>query len=79
MKSTGELALHCGGCQLTLNLCRLLIFSRQPVRHMLEYVKESRGEEDYNPTKKRCVQMLLNILVKCFPKYLSSRRFWISD
>jgi len=73
-----ELAIYCGGCQLTLNMCRLFLPSRQPVRHMLEYVKESCGEGSYNPTRKRCVQMMLNILFKCFPKYLSARRFWIS-
>ncbi len=74
-----ELALYCGGCQLTLCASRFIVPTRQPVRHVLEYVKEACGEGSHNPTKKRCVQMLLNILVKCFPKYLSSRRFWISN
>ncbi len=73
-----EIALYCGGCQLTLNLCRLLIPSGQPPRHVLEYVKESCGEGDYNPIKERCIRMLFNILIKCFPKYLSGRRFWVS-
>ncbi len=72
----GELALYCGGCQLTLCACRLVVPTRQPVRHVLEYVKEACGEDAHSPAGKRSFLMLLNILVKCFPGYLSRRRFW---
>lgn len=74
-----EIALYCGGCQLALNLARLLYFSRQPVRHLLEYLQEACCEGNYRPVKKRSLVMLLNILFKCFPRYFSSRRFWIGD
>ncbi len=77
-KGAGEVAVYCGGCQLTLNVCRLVIPSGQPVRHVLEYVREACGEGTGNPLKKRYLAMLINILANCFPKYLSSRRFWIS-
>ncbi len=72
-----ELVLYCGGCQLAFSLCSLLIPSRQPLRHMLEYVKAAGGEDTYSPTKRRAAGMLFNMLVKSLPRFLSSKRFWI--
>jgi len=74
----GELALYCGGCQLTLSACRLIFPSRQPARHVLEYVREACGEDSYNPGGRRALLMLFNILTRCFPAYLTGRRFWIA-
>lgn len=76
---TEEIALYCGGCQLAFSLCGLIIPSRPPVRHMLEYVKVACGEEGSSPARTRAAEMLFNILAKLFPTYLSSRRFWIAD
>jgi len=80
-KKTGadELALYCGGCQLTLNVSRLVVPTRQPVRHVLEYVKDSCGENAVRPAGKRSLLMLSNILAKSFPGYLSRRRFWLTE
>ena len=78
-KKTGaeEIALYCSGCQLTLNLCRLLYPSRQQARHMLEYLKEACNEGDHSPVQRRSRIMLLNILRKCFLRHFLPRRFWL--
>jgi len=75
----GELALYCGGCQLTLSASRLIVPTRQPVRHVLEYVREACSEGSYGPSRRRAFLMLCNILAKCFPRYLSRRRFWLAE
>ncbi len=73
-----EFALYCGGCNITFNLCRWFFPTRQPIRHLLDYLKEACGESGYNPSQKRSKFMLFNILVKSFPRLLSNKTFWIS-
>ena len=78
-KKTGaeEIALYCGGCHLTLNLCSMFYPSRQQPRHILEYLQEACNEGDRSPVKRRSKIMLLNVLRKCLPRYFSFRRFWL--
>lgn len=72
-----ELAVYCGGCQLTFSLMRWLYPTRQPVRHLLEYLKEATGEAVAYPAPRRAVRMLSNIAVKAFPKLLSRQTYRI--
>ena len=72
-----ELATYCGGCQLTLSLMRWLYPTRQPVRHLLEYLKEALGEEPYHPAPRRTLRMLGNVGVKAFPQLFSRRTYRI--
>ncbi len=44
-----ELATYCTGCHLTLAMMRWLYPTRQPVRHLLEYLQEAMGEAPYLP------------------------------
>lgn len=80
-KRTGadDFALYCGGCNVTLNICSWLYPSRQPVRHLLEYLKEATGAGTFRPAQRRSFFMLLNILFKCFPLYLSTRTFRVGE
>jgi len=48
-----DLALYCTGCQITLSLCSWLFPTLQPVRHMLEYLREATGEEVSHPAQGR--------------------------
>ncbi len=73
-----ELAVYCGGCQLTFALMRWLYPTRQPVRHLLEYLKEATGEPVTYPAPRRALRMLGNIAVKALPKMLSHRTYRIS-
>jgi len=73
----GELAVYCGGCQLTLAMMRWLYPTAQPVRHLLEYLKEATGEAPYNPAPKRTLRMLGNVAVKAFPQMLSRKTYRI--
>lgn len=72
-----EPAVYCGGCQLTLSLMRWLYPTRQPVRHLLEYLKEATGEPVADPAPRRALRMSGNITVKALPKMLSPRTFRI--
>ncbi|MGQ9536766.1 MAG: (Fe-S)-binding protein [Actinomycetota bacterium] len=74
-----ELAVYCGGCQLTFSLIRWLYPTRQPVRHLLEYLKEATGEAETYPASKRALRMLANIAVKALPKTLSPRTYRIEQ
>ncbi len=70
-----ELALYCGGCNISLTLLHWLFPTGQPVRHLLEYLKEATGEKVYHPTRKRSLHMLFNIIANSFPNILSSRSY----
>jgi len=72
-----ELATYCGGCQLTLAMMRWLYPTRQPVRHLLEYLKEAMGEEPYHPAPRRALRMLGNVAAKAFPKLASRRTYYM--
>ncbi len=72
-----ELAVYCGGCQLTLSLMRWLYPTRQPVRHLLEYLKEATGDPAYHPAPRRALRILANVTVKALPKMLSRRTYRI--
>jgi len=72
-----ELAVYCGGCQLTLSLMRWLYPTRQPVRHLLEYLKEATGAPVTYPASRRSLRMLGNITVKALPKLPSRRTYRI--
>jgi Fe-S oxidoreductase len=72
-----ELATYCGGCHLTLAMMRWLYPTRQPVRHMLEYLKEATGEATYYPAPRRTLRMLGNVAVKAFPQLLSRKTYRI--
>jgi Fe-S oxidoreductase len=72
-----ELATYCGGCHLTLSMMRWLYPTRQPVRHMLEYLKEATGEEPYHPAPRRTMRMLGNVAVKAFPQLISRKTYRI--
>jgi Fe-S oxidoreductase len=70
-----DLALYCTGCQITLSLCSWLFPTLQPVRHMLEYLREATGEEVSHPAQGRTFHMLTNITYKALPKMLSPRHY----
>jgi Fe-S oxidoreductase len=72
-----ELATYCGGCHLTLSLMRWLYPTRQPLRHLLEYLKEALGEEPYHPAPRRTLRMLGNVGVKALPQLMSRRTYRI--
>jgi Fe-S oxidoreductase len=72
-----ELATYCGGCHLTLSMMRWLFPTRQPVRHMLEYLKEATGEEPYHPAPRRTMRMLGNVAVKAMPQLVSRKTYRI--
>jgi Fe-S oxidoreductase len=72
-----ELATYCGGCHLTLAMMRWLYPTRQPVRHLLEYLKEATGEAAYHPASRRTLRMLANVGVNAFPQLLSRRTYRI--
>jgi len=72
-----ELATYCGGCHLTLSMMRWLYPTRQPVRHMLEYLKEAMGEEPYHPAPRRTLRMLGNVGVNALPQLLSRKTYRI--
>ncbi len=72
-----ELATYCGGCHLTLSMMRWLYPTRQPVRHMLEYLKEATGEEPYHPAPRRTLRMLGNVVVKALPQLVSRKTYRI--
>ncbi len=73
----GELATYCGGCHLTLAMMRWLFPTRQPVRHLLEYLKEALGEDPYYPAPRRTLRMFANVVRKAFPKLASRRTYRI--
>ncbi len=70
-----ELASYCGGCNLSFYMFRRLFPTRQPVRHVLEYLKAAAGEGEYCPGRKRSFHMLLNIAKNSFPKLFSTRTY----
>jgi Fe-S oxidoreductase len=72
-----ELATYCGGCHLTLAMMRWLYPGRQPVRHLLEYLKEATGEQPYHPAPRRTLRMLGNVAFKAFPRLLSRKTYRI--
>lgn len=72
-----ELATYCTGCHLTLAMLRWLYPTRQPVHHLLEYLKEATGEEEYNPAPMRTLRMLANVGVNAVPQLLSRKTFRI--
>lgn len=72
-----ELATYCGGCHLTLSMLQWLYPTRQPIRHMLEYLKEALGEEPYHPARLRTLRMLGNVAVKALPKLASRKTYRI--
>lgn len=72
-----EVATYCGGCQLTLSMMRWLYPTRQPVRHLLEYLKEALGEPAYHPAPRRTLRMFGNVACKAFPKLASRRTYRI--
>jgi Fe-S oxidoreductase len=72
-----ELVTYCTGCHLTLAMMRWLYPTRQPVRHMLEYLKEATGEEAYYPAPRRTLRMLANVGVNAFPNLLSRKTYRI--
>jgi Fe-S oxidoreductase len=71
-----EIATYCGGCHLTLSLMKWLYPVRQPVRHLMEYLREARGEEvPLRTARKRSLRMLANISVKAILKMASRKTF----
>jgi hypothetical protein len=72
-----ELAAYCGGCHLTLAMMRWLYPTRQPVRHLLEYLQEAMGEQPYHPAPGRTLRMLGHVAANAFPSLLSRRTFRI--
>ncbi|MEJ5185636.1 MAG: (Fe-S)-binding protein [Candidatus Geothermincolales bacterium] len=73
-----EIATYCGGCHLTLNLMKWIYPVRQPVRHLMEYLRMAAGERvDLATTPKRSLRMLANITVKALPKIASRKNFYL--
>lgn len=72
-----ELAVYCGGCQLTFSLMRWLYPTRQPVRHLLEYLQEATGAPVHHPASRRALHLLGNITIKALPGMLSRRSYRI--
>jgi Fe-S oxidoreductase len=72
-----ELAVYCGGCQLTMAMMRWLYPGTPPVRHLLEYLAEATGEAPYLPASKRSLRMLANVGVKAFPQLFSRKTYRI--
>jgi Fe-S oxidoreductase len=72
-----ELAVYCGGCQLTMAMMRWLYPGAPPVRHLLEYLAEATGEAPYLPASKRSLRMLVNVGVKAFPQLFSRKTYRI--
>ncbi len=72
-----ELAVYCGGCQLTMAMMSWLYPGAQPVRHLLEYFAESTGAPPRLPASMRSLHMLGNVLLKSFPKLFSRKTFRI--
>jgi Fe-S oxidoreductase len=72
-----ELAVYCGGCQLTLSLMRWLYPTRQPVRHLLEYLKEAVEGASPHPADRRALRMLGKVATKALPKLFSRRTYFI--
>jgi Fe-S oxidoreductase len=72
-----ELAVYCGGCQLTLAMIRWLYPFAPPVFHLLEYLAEATGETPYLPASRRSLRMLGNVAYKAFPKLFSRETYRI--
>lgn len=72
-----EMAIYCTACLTTMTMYRWLFPTLQPLRHLLEYLKEATGEEPYHPAQRRSFYMLSNIAVKAFPKLPSRKTYRI--
>ncbi|MDY6795057.1 MAG: (Fe-S)-binding protein [Actinomycetota bacterium] len=70
-----ELALYCTACQITLTTMRWLHPTAQPVRHLLEYLKEAAGEEVDHPAQGRSFHLLANTIRNAFPKIASRKTY----
>lgn len=73
----GELAVYCGGCQLTMSMVRWLYPGALPVRHMMEYLAEATGSSPRLPASMRSLHMLKNVASKTLPKLLSGKSWRI--
>ncbi|MDY6793715.1 MAG: hypothetical protein SWK76_00310 [Actinomycetota bacterium] len=70
-----ELALYCTTCQITLTMMKWLYPTTQPVRHLLEYLKEAPGEEVDHPAQGRSFHILTNIVRNAFSKIASRKTY----
>jgi len=73
----GEMAIYCTACLTTMTMYRWLFPTLQPLRHLLEYVREATGEEAYHPAQRRSLRMLANIILNAFPKIPSRKTYRI--
>ena len=60
-----------------MTMYRWLFPTLQPLRHLLEYLKEATGETPYHPAQRRSLRMLTNIAVKAFPQIPSRKTYRI--
>jgi len=68
--------LLCRSCYLTISLMKWLYPVLQAVRHLMECLREARGEEvPMGTARKRSLRMLANISVKATPKVASRKTF----
>lgn len=72
-----DMAIYCTACLTTMTMYRWLFPTLQPLRHMLEYLREATGEEAYHPAQRRSIHMLTNIARKAFPKIPSRKTYYI--
>jgi Fe-S oxidoreductase len=72
-----EMAIYCTACLTTMTMYRWLFPTIQPLRHMLEYLKEATEEVACHPAQRRSLRMLANITLKAFPKIPSRKTYRI--
>ena len=72
-----DMAIYCTACLTTMTMYRWLFPTLQPLRHILEYLREATGEEPYHPAQRRSIHMLTNIARKAFPKIPSRKTYRI--
>ncbi|RJP26326.1 MAG: (Fe-S)-binding protein [Actinobacteria bacterium] len=72
-----EMAIYCTACLTTMTMYRWLFPTPQPLRHLLEYLKEATGEMPRHPAQKRSFFMLANIARKAFPQIPSRKTYRI--
>ncbi|MBN1773492.1 MAG: (Fe-S)-binding protein [Deltaproteobacteria bacterium] len=66
-----QLSTYCTGCRLMLDMMRWLYPTRQPVRHLLEYLKQATGDATVHRTHARTLRMLANVVIHALPHLLS--------
>jgi Fe-S oxidoreductase len=72
-----EMAVYCTACLTTMTMYRWLFPTIQPLRHLLEYLKEATGETPCHPAQRRSLRMLSNIALKAFPQIPSKKTYRI--